>query len=238
VNLIHSIKMTLLLVPLMIILMVAPSLADLHIYTDVDTGTVLFSGISEGSTTDAGPLYGQPMYFSGNQLFFPTSFVSTATDGSNDSTIGELNMTISAAGGYAIQSIAITEYGNYTLTGTGTSDTSASIFSTYNVGGQSGTISMSPKDAYNLDTDGAGTGFFSGSVSLDFSGSGINELSFFLSNDLETTSESGTTASIEKSLESNQVVVEIITSPIPIPGALWLFGSAIGAIGVFRRRKS
>jgi hypothetical protein len=209
----------------------------MYTYNDVDTGAVLFSGISESSGTDAGPLYGQPVYLSSNQLFFPTKFVSTASDGSVDSTIGDLNMTISAADGLAIQSIIISEYGNYTLTGDGGAGTSASILSSYNVGGQNGTIDMSPRNTYNLYKDNQGTDAFDGSVTLDFSGLGIDELSFFLSNDLATTSEAGTTATIQKTLESNQVLVEIYTAPIPIPGAVWLLGSGLLAVAGLRRRK-
>ena len=43
---------------------------------------------------------------------------------------------------------------------------------------------------------------------------------------------SGEVAFIEKKFEG----VGIIVNPIPIPGAVWLFGSALGLLGWMRRR--
>lgn len=208
--------------------------AGFYSYEDVAAGNVSFTNISEESSTDEGKLYGQPTYFGNNQLFFPTTFISTATEGTTDSTIRDLSMTISTVGNFAIQSIVISEYGNYALSGDGTDATSASITSTYTVFDRSGSIAMSPKNAYALPIDNDGA--FNGSVTLDFSGLGITELGFFLSNDLETSSEAGTTAQIQKSLESNQINVEIYTAPIPIPGAVGLMITGLLAFAGFRRR--
>lgn len=229
-------NLSVMFIAVMSLLLIATSAtAGTYSYENLDAGTVIFSNIVEESTTDTGPLYGQPLYFGNNQLFFPTNFVSTATDGASDSTNGDLSMTISAADGFAIQTIVISEYGNYNLTGDGTLATQASITSSYTVDNLNGTIGFSPGGTFSLPSDTGGS--FSGAVSLDFSGLGITELDFLLINDLFTTSEVGTTATIQKNLLQDQVMVEIYTSPIPIPGAVWLLGSGLLAVAGFRRRK-
>ena len=72
---------------------------------------------------------------------------------------------------------------------------------------------------------------------MDFTGLGLTELTFSLSNVLETQSEEGTTSYIGKSVVQNGVGLEIATTPIPIPGAIWLVGSGFIALAGVRIRR-
>jgi hypothetical protein len=82
-----------------------------------------FLGVTESSATDPVPLFGPPSLTLSGLDFNPTSFVSAASGGSLDITDGQLNFSIH--GSNPIQSIAITEAGDYSLTGVGTAQTTA-----------------------------------------------------------------------------------------------------------------
>ena len=58
-----------------------------------------------------------------------------------------------------------------------------------------------------------------------------NDLRLSIQNDLSAfTDASGERAWIEKKLVLN------ITTVVPVPAAVWLFGSALGVVGLIRRR--
>lgn len=198
-------------------------------------GTYLnFLGVEEDSATDDTPLYGEPLILGEQSLFFPTAFTSESSDGSANTTSGTLTMTLQAANGFAIKTVTISEIGNYALTGSGTADTFASIIGNYVVGTQSSSILFDPEGPFALPNDISGS--YSGNAVLDFTGLGLTELSFSLTNILQTQSEVGTTSYIGKSVVANGVGLEINTSPIPIPGAVWLFGSGLITLWGLRLR--
>ncbi len=204
------------------------------VYGDYSGTTLDFLNITEDSSTDSLPLFGTPMVIGSQSLFFPTTFESKSSDGSSDITAGVLTMTLRAAEGFTISTVSITEIGSYSLTGLGSADTWASIGGTLELGTQSDALDFNPSNPYALPGDSSG--LFQGSTLLDFSGLGITEVSFSLTNILETQSEAGTTAWIGKSLISGGVELEINTSPIPLPGAVWLLGSGLIAMLGLRKR--
>lgn len=191
------------------------------------TGTHLsFLNVTEDSTTTNDPLFGAPNIIAEQYLFFPTTFTSTSTGaGAYDITSGELTMTLRAADGFAISSVNVTELGNYSLTGSGTASTWADISAMLDVGSQSASLLFDPAGPYALPGDSSD--YYNGSTTLDFSGLRITELSFKLTNVLETQSEAGTTAFITKNYVGGGVGLEINTTPIPIPGAVWLLVSGL-----------
>jgi len=71
---------------------------------------------------------------------------------------------------------------------------------------------------------------------LDFSGLGITQLSFSLTNVLQTQSEAGTTSFIAENVGSQEVGILIDTTPVPLPSAIWLLGSGLIAFAGIRRR--
>ena len=83
-----------------------------------------FEDVTESSATDAVPLYGPPTGFATGLDFDPIGFVATASGGAQDITDGQLNFAI-LSGPSGISSITLSEAGDYTLEGTGTSATEA-----------------------------------------------------------------------------------------------------------------
>lgn len=221
------------------LLAAGPANAGYVEYDDLFGSAVDFIDIREISTTNPDQsLYGAPILAGNATLLFPTNFSSTATGGAADTTDGTLEMTLSAKTGFAISGVRITEIGSYALTGTnGTVNTNASVSGTLTVGGSS--VPLAPTStggtlSFAMPNDS--TGSYNATAYLDFSGLGYTELAFSLSNLLATNSEAGTTATIQKSFESNKVEVEFFTAPVPLPGALWLLGSALGPLCWMRRR--
>jgi hypothetical protein len=81
---------------------------------------ITFNGVTESSGTDAVPLYGPPHTFHVGLDFDPTSFVATASGGGADITDGQLNFSVLSAPGIGIDSLSLSERGDYTLAGSGT----------------------------------------------------------------------------------------------------------------------
>ncbi|MCP5115486.1 MAG: PEP-CTERM sorting domain-containing protein [bacterium] len=203
-------------------------------------GEVDFLQVTEDSFTDPTPLYDAPIHLPNKLLFFPLSFTSVASNGASDTTTGTLTMTIRADAGYFLGTIALWETGDYTLTGLGTSGTSADIegmLSAQDISpGLNGTISdgvtYAPSPVFELPPPMFDE--FTGEAVIDLTGLGITEVMLTLENTLETTSESGpgTTAFIQK----KTIGIEASTVLIPEPATLGLLGLA-GALGVRRRRR-
>jgi hypothetical protein len=94
-------------------------------YGNVVAGPVMFQQVTESSGTDSVPLYGPPSPFLVGLDFDPTSFVSSSAGGGADITDGQLNFTVMSSPGFGIGQIVLSEGGDYTLAGTGTSATLA-----------------------------------------------------------------------------------------------------------------
>lgn len=87
-------------------------------FSDIPPGTITYADVKESSISDPVPLYGAPTV-TGNLLDFdPTTFGAYAPgpDGA-DVTDGQLNVTLVAEPGIAIDNIVISEGGDYTFTG-------------------------------------------------------------------------------------------------------------------------
>jgi hypothetical protein len=203
-------------------------------YGDFFGMTVDFLNVREESATDPlVALYKAPMVFGNQSLFFTPSFQSTSSGGAYDTTSGTLSMTLSAKPGFALSSVRITEYGNYALTGSGSEATFASIDGLLQVGSQSIDLAMTPNWTWSMP--GVKSGSFTATAFLDFSGLGITTASFSLFNELQTSSEAGTTATIGKSVVSDTVQLEFLTTPVPLPGGLVLLGSGLCSLFGLRR---
>ncbi|MGB7158282.1 MAG: PEP-CTERM sorting domain-containing protein [Tepidisphaeraceae bacterium] len=91
---------------------------------------ITFINVTESSGTDAVPLYGAPGYFNTGIDFDPTSFVASGTAGSGDITDGQLNFGVvgnqSPTQIVAINDISVTESGDRSLFGAGTTATQLS----------------------------------------------------------------------------------------------------------------
>jgi len=212
------------------------------LYGNLSGTLVDFVDIAETSTTHPHTqLYGQPYGMGDSVLYFPSTFVSEATGGEFNSVQGTLSMTLNAKDGFIITGLQITEYGYYSLTGVSTTgNTYASVGAEYFAGGLTGSLDVTPGGIFSLPSHATSiSGDFTASRSLafNFNGPGLKTVDFHLSNLLATNSEEGTTALIQKNLGQFAVEVEFYTAPVPIPGAVWLLGSALGPVYWMRRRR-
>jgi hypothetical protein len=218
------------------------SMAAFITYGDFSGTKVDFTGVLEDSTTDPLPLFGTPTHQTGwdQLLFFPTAFSSYSADGSADTTSGTLQMTITAKPGFSIDQVIIKEYGDYTLTGSGGDSTQANINGLLTVTPLGpGDIALDHFSAeFSLPTNSSG--FFAADWEVDFTGLTLPVQSAVISfnNNLQTSSEAGTTAFIQKKVVNNQGIgVGINGNPVPVPGAVWLLGSILlGCFPLIKRR--
>ena len=222
--------------------------------TDVD-----FLGVTDTTTSAGDPdrMFGGVIgpVTSGNQLlFFPTDFSASAAGGpptSADSTSALLNLTIASSNpAFSINELLVTEFGNVDLSGLGTASASVSL------GGQltvtevnfapmtlvipfSATFSPNANGAFSLPGD-VGSQLWNGSFLIDVAAELVkNGLAPFatravlqLDDNLDATSEAGTTALIQKDVVSGPVITIAV---IPEPGTGLLLGAGLLALAARRR---
>jgi len=192
--------------------------------------------IQEESTTDALPLFGSPIRSGNALLFFPSNYASSAADGSSDITESTLSMRIVAKPGQFLNQITIREFGEWSLTGAGTSTTfvdASGLLSVTDIApGSAGTLT-SPLTAIGLPfSGGPATDTWEGIVSLNLAGLNLTEILLTFRNTLTTSSELGTTAFIRKSIISGpSVAVEV-----PAPAAFFGLVGPMGLLAARRRR--
>jgi len=207
-------------------------------YGDFFGTDVAFLNVREGSATDPVPLYGEPLVVNNRLLFNPLTFTSFANDGDADVTSGTLSVMIEAGEASFLEVIRIVETGDFTMLGNGTDATSATInglaVATDIDPGIGDTLTapltVTPDAPYYLPADGD-FGEFEAVTEIDLSGLGIRKVMLNLNNNLQTTSEEGTSSFIQK----KTVEIEVEDIPIPEPTTAMLL--AVAAVGIVRRRR-
>lgn len=191
---------------------------------------------------DVSPLYGT-LAVSGDNIFStPSNFIAASADGGSEQTIGIGTVRVVAKDGFELQTINVGERGNYRMDGMGSSvdvdasldifDWAAPIFGTMDSTNLtiSGDLTLQDGNLHNWSAAGS---FDLTTAMWD----DINDVGLTLTNILTAgTGAFGETASIEKNLSGTELI-SIFTTPIPVPGAVWLFGSGLIGLGALLRRK-
>lgn len=229
----------------------APAASAIVFYSDMSGSAFDFTSMSEETTSagDAEPLWGAPTVVGNTLVFTPTGYTSSAGNGTSDTTSSSFNLSISSQDPFTmgVNRLMVNEIGDYSLTGVGTSATSASVLasaslviSEVNVGGviQASALGGAASDLVEFDTPTQGADW---TASLDVDVQAIVDAAFGVGvayatridviwdNALDTTSESGTNSFIQKKVGLPAVTMQVI----PEPGAAVLLG--IGLLALARR---
>ncbi len=201
-------------------------------FIGVNPGDLDFLQVRENSITDPGPLYEAPILVNNRLIFTPLAFSSFAANGLADTTSGTLSMRIRADMGQFLKQIIIRETGDATLFGVGNAATGATInglmtLTDINPGTHStitSQLTVDPPAPYRLPDDSFVQ--FSAVTIIDLTGMNISEVVLMFNNNLQTSSQPGTTAFIQK----NTIIIET-----PEPATIGLLG--FGSLLLLRRRR-
>lgn len=191
-------------------------------------------------TYDDSTLYGTAMTVGNSIFFLPTNFRAESNDGSplTDSVPQTLNITVEVINpNYEITSFELAEAGDYFLDGAGAEVTASGrlqVSSNTTLCGILPCIASSTFDVTGLNVQGVTTDWSSGtSIDLLSEWGADTEVVAQIQNNLSaSTATVGETAWIQKKAQ----LVGLEVTVVPVPAAVWLFISALGLTGFFRRK--
>lgn len=221
-------------------------------YGDVIGTNVTFNDVTETSTFgDPEPLFGSPSGVGNQLLFFPANFSASSSGGGVDNTGAQLQTEIATNGPLdTIDSILLTEAGDTNLTGIGTAATgtflgiggvitvleaSGSAIAPVLIPFDDSDVVYSPSNFLDLPGN-PGTTAWTASLAVDVASVVPNATKVMLSldNNLTAASEGGTSALIQKKVESGPAVVITV---IPEPGTFALVGGGLLGLAFRARRR-
>jgi hypothetical protein len=180
----------------------------------------------------------------GNSIsFLPTNFLAESLNGIGAVSLTDtLNVTVqSTTAGYAMNMFTLAELGDYRLSGATASVDASSRFMAVSGTTSCGTLACSDSGIFSAGTLANATGALTdwnlgGTLDLAATagwGSDTKVILQLQNNLLASTGAQGEVAFIQKKLGG----VGITVNPVPVPAAVWLFGSGlIGLVGLARRK--
>jgi len=188
-------------------------------------------------TYDNSTLYGSAIVVGDAILFTPTGFAAESLNGSGlDQEIEMLNIQVEIiTAGYWLEDFQLVEQGDYILDGAGATAAVSGIFEVSS--NTNANVESNSFDAGPLTVQGALTEWSAGSmISLgDTPGWATDtDVDLDITNTLSaTTSAPGEQSRVQKKLGG----VGIQITAVPVPAAVWLFGSGlVGLLGWARRK--
>ena len=186
--------------------------------------------------------YGDARIIGNNIIFTPTGFAAVSQDGA-----GTVNMSgqvvfdiLSTDLAFAIEELNLIERGRYQLDGAGSSVNHTGSMEVLDlVNFDFLTDSIDETAPMNINDNQSHNWTATGEV--DFLSQTLGA-TITINNSLTAYTAPGTVpsfASIEKTFNQNIVILGVneIPTVVPVPAAVWLFGSALGLLGYVRRRQ-
>jgi len=196
-------------------------------------------------TFDDASMYGTGLVVGNSLIFQPANFKAESLDGAGVVTASEtliIDVAVTTPG-FDISSLGMFEQGDYIVDGVDASVTASGRLGVVSPTKVCSFIACNDASIFNVaglgDTGGA-TVDWSGGTSVDLAdtaGWGTDTaLQISFQNNLSaTTLNFGEQATIQKKLGA----IGLVVNPIPVPAALWLFGSGLlGLVAVARRKQS
>jgi len=207
--------------------------------TYASAAIVTLYGDDVSFTYDDSTLYGSA-FVVGNSIYFqPTVFRAESLNGTGSDSINEmLDVRVEiTTDGYWMEEFALVEAGDYYLSGAGASVSASGTF-----GVTSNTSAYSVNNAFTagpLTVQGVTTDWLASSE-VDLSDTagwyGDTDVTVMVDNDLvASTASLGEQAWVQKKIGG---VVGLTITAVPVPAAVWLFGSALAGLGWLRRKPS
>jgi hypothetical protein len=235
VNIIRSCYRAATVVPIMVCTLLFPASPEAATisFPDEMTPSLVYTSIEEtNSSVIPGFTYYGGVGTSGEALTFDANNFRVESFGGVQAVDARISFTVTAKPGKLIDSITVTEGGSAAAFGNGS-------FVDVHSGGFvliDGVLSGSESDSYSLSAPAVGleTDFWALSYTFEFAPA--TEVSISLDNAVFAFAipEPSGYAFIDKT----GVTVDVAVSPVPLPAAAWLFGSALLGLGVVKRKKA
>ncbi len=215
----------------------------LGISTSGQATIVTLVGTDVSFTFDDATLFGSGIVVGNSLVFQPPAFKAESLNGAGAVTASDTLIidVVATTPGYDITSLAMQEQGDYRRKGVDASVAASGRLGVTSTTTTCGILACNDASIFNVaglgDTGGA-TVAWSGGTSVNLAdtagwGSDTSLQISFQNNLSATTLNGGEEAFIQKKLGG----VGLIVNPVPVPAALWLFGSGLLALaGVSRRR--
>jgi len=188
-------------------------------------------------TYDDSTLYGEASVVGDTIFFQPVDFIAESLNGGSDTAEAMLNIQVQTINaGYWLKDFSLAEFGDYELIGTGASaDVSGEFAVSSNTITKSDTVLF---DAGPLTVIGAATEWNTGAMIdlADTAGWGVDtDVDIDITNTLAAaTTNSGELSRVQKKLGG----VGLTITAVPVPAAVWLFGSGLLGLAGFARRRT
>jgi len=206
---------------------------------------VTLNGTDVSFTYDDSTAFGTANVVNNSIFFQPTNFIAESLNGAGAVSLREtLIIDVQAtSAGYNMSSFLLAEQGDYELTGAGSSVSASGRLGVTSITSTCGLFlpcnDASIFNVANTDLDTIGTlTAWSGSTSVNLAdtigwGSDSSVQLSLQNNLLATTLNDGESAMIQKKFGA----IGITVNPVPVPAALWLFGSGLIGLAAFAKRK-
>jgi len=174
----------------------------------------------------------------GDSIFAtPTTFIAESLNGTGDSFSALGTVQVVLKSGYRFDSVQVAQRGDYLLNGAGASVSVSGDLTIEDSSNPATALSTTMTSSSDFTINDNALHAWSSSGAFDVS-SWTTVTSVDLSLDtmlLANTGAAGERAYIEKKFTGGGLVT-IMTTPIPVPAAVWLFGSGLIALTGFARR--